>query len=419
MPRRRVVIAVALVILVLAAGFGVYATLPSWWPRATTLVISPEKESAVSNSSVLFAATVKAGSTVVAGGTITWSVTNGSLDRTDGPSVIYTAPSCTSNVTATLSASFGGSGVFQPSSAVAQLTIYPKPSGNQGQPGNNGSKTYTGSILPYLYTLTFNSASMTNVRISGPVTLNGTSVSVITSDSANILGFNLNRFGIAATTVNASGLTLYATAIKTSSSAFGGQMAINGNSTTSLGPVSSASFGGATISIVRIEATSASFTGLTLTSSYVGGSLPYLPSLLSTPSATVDNGYALHGPVTYLALNNEAMNLTVGKLSVQQFVFEHPTAYALDRSAESYTATNAWLLDAGSATATNIQAYVLYFHVVVMGFAITASGGDYVTNVIPAGMSVGTGFSSTDTKVHVVYFSAAELTLNGLVISIE
>lgn len=413
MRKRRAIVFFVLAILVVGAGFAVYVTLPSWYPRSTTLAISPSESSAASGSSMVFSAIARSGSTQVAGGTVSWSVTGGSLDKTTGSSVIFTAPSVTSNTSETVTASFGGIGVYQASSASAHVTIYPVQSGNGSSDGN------TGTVLPYLYTMTFESATMTNVKFMGPIAMNGTSVTVITCDASDLLGFNLSRFGLTASTMNATGLTLYTTSIETYSTSFNGAIEITGNETVNMGPVPSAAFGSGTFSLVRLEAASVEYTGVTLVSENTGGSDPYVPSILSTPSAQVSNGYALYGPVTYQALNNNAMNLTVAQLSVQQFSFEHPTAFSLNRSLETYSATNMWLLDASSATATTVQAYVIYFHIQVMGYSVTASGGDYVNNVIPGGFNVGSGFSSTDTKVLAVYLYAGELSLDNLVISIE
>jgi len=604
MRKRRLLVVILLVVVILAAGFAVYATLPSWLPQSTTLGITPTETTAVSGDRLAFTATVKAGATQVAGGTVTWTVTDGSLDKTTGTTVLFTAPAATGNVSVTLTAKFGGKGVYQASSATAHvtvmaatpaqpksttLTVTPKvfqlhggdtlalsaslnPSDAPSQlitwalnpagtgslssmtgasvnytapavqtntsvtitasfPGNaqylassdssqgsivapqvvlktpttvilspssfslesNGTQvlnasvqdsqgnvlagktitwalnpagtgslssmtgasvnytapavqtntsvtivasfagddTYLGSsgssagtltppsILPYLYTMTFNSATMTNVRLTGPIIMNGTSVTLLTCEMADMSVFNLSHFGLTASEMTVDDLSLYVTYIKANSPAFGGPMEISGGQNVSLGPTSSATFSNATLYVVRMEGSSANLTGLTSMGENLSGGEPYMPSILSAPSVDMTNTYYISGPVTWGSLTKAATNITVGQLAVAQFSFEHPMTYSLNRVTKTYTATNKWLLQASSASAINVQAYAIYFKVTAMGLVIDATGNDQMADVIPGGMNVGSSFSSGVAMVQAVYLHTDKLTLIDMVLSIE
>jgi len=576
-------------------------TSPSWFPRSTTLVISPSNYAIQSGVELALTGTVKYGTAEVSGGTITWKVTAGSLDKAMGPTVVFTAPSVTSNESITVSASFSGTGVYQPSSATAHLTVSlakPKetvltvspmmfelhggstlglnaslsPSAAPSQlitwslspvdtgslssttgtsvtftastvtqntsvtitasfPGNaqyassransNGSilapqvalkkstvvsvlpssfslqsagsqtltatvkdiagkvlpklvvawtvvpanvgslsnttgtsvtytapavqqnttvtvtasfagnSTYLGSsgnsigvvtppsMLPYLYTLTFSSATMTNLRFSGPIIMNGTSVTLTTSDKVDMSGFRLNRLGLNATEMSVSGFVLYTTYLKLSSTSGGAATVINGTQTVNTGPTASATFGNATFYVVRMEGNSANATGLTSTGSYIGGSEPYVPDLITAPSCSISHVYTIEGPETWGSLVDESSEINMGEISLQQFSFVHPIVYSLNRQTNTYSSTNLWLMKASSATALNVTAYMIYFQATALGtITVTATGGELIRNVIPYGYNAGAEVSLTDLSVHAVSFDADSMTLGSFVVSI-
>jgi hypothetical protein len=407
MRRRRLLLVIVILIVAIGAGFGLYVTSPSWLPRGTTLDISPSEGVAESGSNIAFTAKVKSGSTEVAGGTITWSATGGSLDKTMGSTVIFTAPSVTSNQSVTITASFGGIGVYQSTSATVHLTVSPVGSAEANV------------ALHDLYTMTFEKAEMTNVKFTGPIVMNGTSVTMVTSDTADIDGFNLTRFGLVAFDMDAKGLILYITYLKAYSPTLNGAIEITGNEKVNIGPTPSAIFDNATVYAVRMEAASAHLTDVTLVGENIGGSEPYVPSILKSPSVQMSKTFYIYGPVTYGALKKKAMNVTIGELGTQQFSLEQPIAYSLNRPLKDYSSTNRWLLQASSATLTKLKTYVIYFHVTAMGYNIIATGDDNVYDVIPGGYNTGDSFTSGDTAVHIVYLSADELSLDDLALSIE
>jgi len=172
--------------------------------------------------------------------------------------------------------------------------------------------------------------------------------------------------------------------------------------------------------VVRMEGDSANITGLAAIGEGLNGSEHYMPSILSAPSCVMNNDYALNGPQIYGQMPEEVTNITMGEVDISQFMFEHPISYSLDRSLETYTSTNLWLLQASSATGLNILAYSVYFKVTALSvITVIATGGDIMTDMIPEGFNVGYTFSTSDLEVHTIYFSAAELTLNQFVLSIE
>ena len=122
MHRRRLLL-VLVVIAIIAVAAVVAYTSPSWLPRSTTLTVSPSSYSMVAGQEMVLTASVYYGSAPVSGGTITWQVAGGSLNRNTGTTVVFTAPSLTGNQTFMITASFGGMGVYQPSSSHSMVTV--------------------------------------------------------------------------------------------------------------------------------------------------------------------------------------------------------------------------------------------------------------------------------------------------------
>ena len=602
MPKRRTLLVIVLVVIIAVSAFAVYFTSPSWLPRSTTLAISPSVTSIAAGNPLVLSASVKYGSAAVSGGTITWQTSGGSLSQSTGTSVIFTPPSVTANQTFTITASFGGNGVYQsssstshvtvspPSAAATRLTVTPpsfelqggetqiltatlvsgskalganvtwaiSPSGvgslsssagasvtytaptvqqttsvsvtasfagNAEYKSSSGSSagtvvpaqastkttkvevspsgfavvsgktqtltaeveiagndtpiggatvtwtvtppgegtvsptsglsaTYTaptvqqntsvtitatyaangnylessgaslGTVMPqtalqFLYQLTFSSASLTSLTLRGPVTMNGTSVTLISAQSANLTGVNMTRFGLTATSMYVDGLLLYTTSINGYSSALGGTVAIKGDQSISRGPIDSASFSNVTIEFVRMEGESANLTGMASAGQFVGGTEPYVPCIITAPSVAMSNTYSITGPTTWSVKNENVSSLTTGRIDLPQFSLQHPVAYTLDRHNKNYNATEVWSLTASSATAIKVSAYLIYFRV-TGGEMVTlvVTGNDNPNNLIPFGLNTGGGFNGLNIDVHPVYFSASQLALGSFVISI-
>jgi hypothetical protein len=603
MQRKRLVIAIILVVIIVAAAFIVYFTSPSWLPRSTTMAISPANGAVSSGTQLALVASVKYGSAAVGGGTISWQTTGGSLSGTTGSTVVFTAPNVTSNQTYTVTASFGGTGVYQPSSATAQVTVSPPPAqkattttlsvtpsqfelhegknmvlnavlspaaapvaevswtlvpasfgslsstsgatvtytapivqqnatvtitasfagnaqytasgassagkilppnvvtrnstsvvvspssfvlesnvrqaltawvesnhanltgasitwtlapaslgslsattgdkvtytaptvqknttvtitasyaGNATFVGSSAASTVTvtpPSILQYVYTMGFTSATMTKVSVTGPIVLNGTRVTLITAETANLSGFSLSRFGLTASTMYVNHLVLYSSYVNGYSTELGGNLAIKGGQTISMGPKDSVSFGNTTMGVLRMEGSGANLTGMASAGQYVGGSEPYVPSIITAPTVSMSNKYSITGPATWKSMNNMVSNITTGRIDLPQFQLLHPSSYILDRHSKTFSANITWSLSASSATALKVSAFIVYFGVTGGEMVrIVATGSDNPNNLIPFGLNTGGGFNGLDVNVQPVYFAAAKLGLGSFVISI-
>jgi hypothetical protein len=151
----------------------------------------------------------------------------------------------------------------------------------------------------------------------------------------------------------------------------------------------------------------------------VGGSEPYVPSIITAPSAAMTHLYSITGPSTWGALTSMVSNITTGRIDLSQFAIRHPIAYSLDRQGNTYNATEEWSLTASSATGLNVSAFVVYFQVTGGEMVvITATGEDNIYNMIPFGLNTGGSFTALDATVQPVYFAAQQLTLGSFVLSI-
>jgi hypothetical protein len=426
MSRKRILLVILLAVLIIVAGFAVYITSPSWFPRGTSLEISPANSSAKPGDVMVLVATVMSGSTEITGGTVTWTTSMGTLDKSTGSSVLFTAPSVGVTTAVTITASFSGIGVYQASSATANVNVIGSTTGTTTTTTTSGltttttTTTQTTSILPDLYTMTFQSATMTNLKFLGPVTMNGTQVTMVTGDEAEMFGYTLNHLGLNAAEMSVDGLVLYTTYISLSPSGGGAATVINGSQTVNTGPTSSAAFGNGTFYVARMEGSSANATGLISYGQYIGGNEPYVPNLITSPLTTLSNTYAIQGPVTWGHLINTSSSISIGQVVIQQFSFEHPSEYSLDRQTKTFTSTNLWLLKSSTATAINVTAYMIYFKCTALGaITVVSTGQDLMRNVIPLGYSVGSGLGVNDLAVHAVYFSATTMALGSFVLSIE
>jgi hypothetical protein len=428
MSKRRIILVILLAVVIVVAGFAAYITSPSWFPRGTSLSISPANSTAKPGEVMVLVATVRSGSSEIAGGTVTWTTSSGTLDKTTGSSVLFTAPGVIGSVSVTITASFSGVGVYQASSSTAQVTVVNGTSGGGTTTTTTGTGTTTttsttssqaASILPYLYTITFQKATMTNLKLVGPVMMNNTQVTMLTSDRADLSGFTLSRIGLNATEISVSGLVLYTTYLKLNPASGGASTVINGSQTVNTGPTSSAAFGTATLYVARMEGSGANATGLASYGQYTGGSEPYVPNLITSPNVAISHVYTIEGPETWGVLANESSEIEMGEVNIQQFSFVHPIAYTLNRQSNTYTSTNLWMLKASSATGYNVTAYMIYFQATALGeITVTATGGDLIRNEIPFGYNAGVGVDVTNLSVHAICFNADSMTLGNFVVSI-
>jgi hypothetical protein len=370
----------------------------------TTVVLSPSSFSLESNGTQVLNASVQDSHGNVLAGTVTWALnpaSTGSLSSTSGASVTYTAPAVQQNTTVTIIAAFAGDDTYLGSRGSSAGTVTPP------------------SILSYTYIMKFDNATMTNVQVNGPIMMNGTSVALLKAESADMFGWNLSHFGLTASEMDVDDLAVYVTYVKGYCPELGGALGITGGQSINLGPVASATFSNTTFYVVRMEGDSANLTSMAAVSENVGGSEPYVPSIITAPSAAMTHLYSITGPTTWGALTGLVSNITTGRIDLSQFAIKHPIAYSLDRQGNTYTATEEWSLTASSATGLNVSAFVVYFQVTGGEMVVvTATGEDNIFNMIPFGLNTGGSFTALDATVEPVYFAAQQLTLGSFVLSI-
>jgi len=119
MSKRRILLIALSVIVVALLIAGAFLTGLIVIPRPTTLTISPSKFLLGPGESIMLKAILQSDSFILSGKTITWSASEGSLDKTTGEAVMYTAPMVTENTSVTITASFAGDRNYLGSSASA------------------------------------------------------------------------------------------------------------------------------------------------------------------------------------------------------------------------------------------------------------------------------------------------------------
>jgi hypothetical protein len=266
--------------------------------------------------------------------------------------------------------------------------------------------------------MTFDSGTMTNAKLTGPITMNGTGVTMITSDAADMRGFNLSRIGLTTSDLAMSGLAIYAVNITAYSPELGKTIQVGGGDQVSLGPYTTITFKNATMQIVRMSADSANLTAIEVTGEYVGGAEPYIPTIISAPSVTMTNGYSLLGPVTYDGLQNRVHNFTMGTCVVTQLSLTHPISYSLDRGHNTFTSVDKWAVTAYNATMTNLgKDYLQYVAFNAYGIlVVTLTGEDDPS--LESGYNVGYGGTVMDASMHIVYAQMEGMTLRNLLVGI-
>jgi hypothetical protein len=195
--------------------------------------------------------------------------------------VTYTAPAVQQNSTVTIIAAFAGDDTYLGSRGSSAGTVTPP------------------SILSYTYMMKFDNATMTNVMLNGPIIMNGTSVALLKVESADMFGWNLSHFGLTASEMDVDDLALYVTYVSGYCPQLGGALGVTGGQNINLGPVVSATFSNTTFYVVRMEGDSANLTAMAAVSENVGGSEPYVPSIITAPSAAMIHLYSIIGSTTW------------------------------------------------------------------------------------------------------------------------
>ena len=374
---------------------------------STVLKVSPSTSTVQSGGSVVLSASLsdKSGNPL-SGETVTWSISpsgTGSLSSTTGTSVTYTAPTVQANTSVTISVAFAGDDKYLGSSDSSLCTVTPLPSISQSD----------------LYIVTFDDALMTNVKIQGPIMINGTSVTMISADIANVTTITLSHVNLNATEMDITQAQFFVTYANFGTESGSGGINITGGQSVNIGPIGSVTYENGVMYVVRMVGSGATLSNFTSAAEQIGGTEPYLPNLITTPECDISQVYHIDGPVSYGLLNQASSSITMGRIDITQFSFEHPKAYNLDRPDNTYTATNRWLLKSASATGLNIKAYMIYFQCTAIGVTVTATGEDSMIVDIPYGYNSGRAVSVFSLAVHAIYFTGDYLQLGSFTLSIE
>jgi hypothetical protein len=200
----------------------------------------------------------------------------------------------------------------------------------------------------------------------------------------------------------------------------GGQgVEITGDQSVNLGPMASVTYENGTMYVVQMVGTSATLANFASAGENIGGSEPYVPNLITTPECDISQVYHIDGPVTYGALVEESSSMTMGRIDITQFSFEHPNAYSLDRPDNTFTNTNRWLLKSSSAIGLHVNAYMIFFKCTAVGVTVVATGEDSMIVTIPYGYNSGRAVVVYDLSVHAPFFSGDHLELGSFILSIE
>jgi len=370
--------------------------------KATTLTISPTSFTLKPSETIEFTATLKdVDGNILTDKTITWSLDGpGTLSSTAGASVTYTAPEeVAEKITVTLTATFPGDEDYLGSSVASIGEITPvKPE------------------VAEEYVMTFSKALLKNARIEGPTTIGGIDTAKVTVDAVEIMGFNLSRIGLTASTVSMSSLEIYATNLIAYSPELGKTLEISGGETVSLGPYDEITFEEATIRMVRMSAKTGELKEIEVVGEYVGGAEPYIPTIIYTPQVEISEGYAITGRQTYGKLINAAVKFEMGKAVISDVSLVHPIEYSLNRGNNTFTSLSKWVARASKATMTNLLSYDIYatFYAVIYRFTFT---GEDDTQM-PHGSDVGYGGTVVDASIHLVYVKMDTMVVEDFVVEI-
>ena len=211
---------------------------------------------------------------------------------------------------------------------------------------------------------------------------------------------------------------MFAVNINAYSPDLGKTLSISGGDKVALGPYSTLTLQNATMQLVRMTANSANLGEISVTGQYVGGDEPYVPTIISAPTATLSDGYALTGPFTYDSLQKAVLNFSVGEAVLPQFTFTHPSSYSLNRTTNTYTSVGTWVVTGYNTTITNFsKSYLIYIHFNAYGIMIvTLSGED--DSSLPDNRNLGYGGTIGDAQMHIVYAYFGEMTLQDLTVAI-
>lgn len=335
---------------------------------------------------------------------IAWNLEGpGKLSSVQGTSVNYVAPDdVKEKITVKITVTFNGDDEYIGSTAIV-----------------------TGEIIPVSvtvreeYLLTFEKGSFSNVKIDGPVVIDGRKVVRIIADNIVSENTNLSRIGLMASYTKMTNIEMYITSITARIPESGQTLKI-----TSVEPFSPASYDAIILEnvelyVVKLVAKTIELEGIKVVTEHVGGAEPYVPSIIYSPKISITEGYELTGPETFNELKNAVQLMKMGKLEATDLVLAHPAEYHLDRGKNTFTSIDKWLARASLATFEDIsKGYVIFITFNAYGAMIVTLSGEDNPN-LPYSANKGTSGIVYDGSVHLVYAEIGKMTAENFILEIK
>ncbi|MEM2262249.1 MAG: hypothetical protein QXK24_07345 [Ignisphaera sp.] len=372
--------------------------------KATTIVITPTSFTTTPSGEVKLTAELRdLEGKILTGKTINWRLEGpGTLSSTTGLTITYRAPAeVKEEATVKIIVEFPGDEEYLSSRIEITGKITPK-----------------APIAEYAYILGFGKAVLKNIKIEGPLTMFGTSVTKISGEIVEVTGLTLQPMGLKSEAATFKTFEIYTIELVGQSPELGKKLEVSGDTQISM-TRDTLTLEEGHMKIVYATADSVELVKPEFTGKYVGGEEPYIPVIVTAHQAILKEGYLLEGPKSYEELSNKVNKLTAGKVEAQDFTFIYPSTYSLNRMSNEYSYTGVWRLSASKLTGQKILVYLIYFEAKYGGIAVKGSGEETASQIIPHGFNA--GYESPplpDAGMHAVHFTANNLGLEKLVLQI-
>lgn len=373
--------------------------------KATVLNIKPGSFTLKPNQEITITATLQdSEGNLVTNKLIIWSIEGpGTLSSLQGPSVTYVAPEkVEEKITVKITARFEGDNDYIGSTA-----------------------TIIGEIVPAAvavrdeYFLTFEKGTLNNVKIDGPVVIEGRKVIRIVADNMESKNTNLSRIGLMASYTKMTNLEMYATSINAYLTESGQTLKITGEEPFSPTSYETISLENAEVYLVKLTAKTIELKDIKVVTEHVGGAEPYIPSIIYSPKISITEGYELTGPETFNELKNAVQLMKMGKLEASDLVLAHPSEYSLDRGKNTFTSVDKWMARASLATFEDIsKGYVIFITFNAYGAMIVTLSGEDNPN-LPYSANKGTSGIVYDGSVHLVYAEIGKMMAENFILEIK
>lgn len=326
----------------------------------------------------------------------------GTLSATTGTTVTYKAPAEVKEETSVkIRVEFAGDENYLPS----YVEI-------------SGKITALPPVTQYAYQMMFEKAVLRNVKIEGPITMLGTTVTKVTGEAVDVDKLTLNPMGLKSESAVFQKVEFYTISLSGFSPELGQKLEVTGDQQISI-TRDTLTLENGQANLIHLTADAVELGKPELIGTHVGGAEPYIPVIVTAHSVVLKERYFLDGPKTYEELENKVNKLTAGRVEASDFTFTYPLTYSLDRGANTYSYKGIWTLSSSKLTGQNVLIYLIYFQAKYGGFIVKGTGEDTASTIIPHGFNA--GYESPplpDAETHAVYFSADNLKLENLVLQI-